>query len=160
MIRILLICLAFALPANAQSLDSGPVTATPWADYELSVTLFNAGDRVTAGCVMYRGQFRARLLLTARPNQPGDGAPALFGSLQETVARPINEWLAGDRDDWINAMTCARDWAARNDDPDLPRAQFAAAYEDVLAGFDGLIASVPAAAELRAMRTANGLPNR
>lgn len=109
---------------------------------------------------MYRGQFRARLTLLANPNQPEDAGPALFASLSETVARPINQWLGGDRDDWIAAMQCARKWAAENDDPTYPRRRYGNIHANVLAGLDELIASIPPKAELRAQRRAAGLRNR
>ncbi|MEJ6391086.1 hypothetical protein [Gymnodinialimonas ulvae] len=159
MFRWILICVVLALPVQAQTLSPAPMTSSPWDDYTRAAEVFNEGDRLRAGCILYRGQFRARLLLMIRPGR-SDQAQALFASLQETVARPINEWLAGDRDDWISAMTCARTWAATGQDPDFPRTRHAAAYAEVLAGLDGLIASIPSAAELRATRRANGLPNR
>lgn len=67
--------------ALAQNVTPGPITPTAWDDYRRAAELFNAGARVQAGCVMYRGQFRARLMLSADPNQPPDEAPALFASL-------------------------------------------------------------------------------
>jgi len=160
MLRKLLfvLCLFVAAPASAQTLDSGPITSSPWEDYQRAVDMFNEGDRLRAGCVFYRGQFRGRLWVAAGYNR--QEASALVASLQESVGRPINEWLGGDRDDWIAAMTCARNWAAQNDDPDLPRRRYAQAYAETLAGLDGLIAGIPPAAELRRIRTANGLTNR
>ena len=157
LILLFLLCPTFAL---AQQVQPGAMTASAWTDYQRAAELFNAGARVQAGCVMYRGQFRARLLLLAEPNQPPDGAPALFASLSETVARPINQWLGGDRSDWIAAMTCARDWAANNSDPDYPRQRYGKEHGQVLAGLNELIASIPPAAELRKQRRAAGLPNR
>ncbi|WP_189367448.1 hypothetical protein [Tateyamaria omphalii] len=138
----------------------GPITPTAWDDYSRAAELFNEGQRVRAGCVMYRGQFRARVMLLADPNQSPDGGPALFASLNETVAKPINQWLGGDRDDWIAALKCARAWAAQNDDPDYPRRRHGAIHADVLAGLDELIAAIPSKSELRAQRRAAGLPNR
>ena len=90
--------------ASAQDLQPGPMTPSAWTDYQRAAELFNAGQRLQAGCVMYRGQFRARLMLLAEPNLPEDGAQALFASMNDAVARPINQWLGGDRDDWIAAM--------------------------------------------------------
>ncbi len=146
--------------ALAQNLTPGPMTPSAWDDYRRAAELFNEGARVEAGCVMYRGQFRARLMLLAERNLPSDGAPALFASLSEAVGRPINQWLAGDRDDWIAAMECARDWAEKNEDPDYPRRRYGAVHDRVLAGLNELIASVPPSAELRKQRRAAGLPNR
>ncbi|WP_299600473.1 hypothetical protein [uncultured Tateyamaria sp.] len=146
--------------AIAQGVKPGPITPTAWDDYRRAAELFNAGARVQAGCVMYRGQFRARLMLLADPDQSSDGGPALFASLNETVARPINQWLGGDRDDWIAALECARKWAAENDDPAYPRGRFGAIHANVLAGLDELIAAIPPKSELRAQRRSAGLPNR
>ncbi|WP_299722100.1 hypothetical protein [uncultured Tateyamaria sp.] len=157
LLALLLLCPTLAF---GQSVQPGPITPTAWTDYQRAAELFNAGERVQAGCVMYRGQFRARLLLLANPNQPPDGAPALFASLSEVVARPINEWLGGDRRDWIAAMECARDWAQNNSDPDYPRRRYGKQHAEVLSGLNQLIASIPPAAELRKQRRANGLPNR
>lgn len=154
---ILLFCPTLAF---AQAVTPGPITPSAWDDYAQAAKLFNAGNRVQAGCVMYRGQFRARLLLLANPNQPPDGGPALFASLNETVARPINQWLGGDRDDWVEAVTCARKWAAENDDPDYPRRRYGKVHANVLAGLDELIASLPSKSKLRAQRRSAGLPNR
>ena len=148
------------LAASAQDLTPGPMTPSAWDDYRRAAELFDAGQRLQAGCVMYRGQFRARLMLLADPDQPQDGGPALFASLNEVVGRPINQWLGGDRDDWIAAMECARDWAAENDDPDYPRRRHARIHAQVLSGLEDLIASIPPAEELRAQRRAAGLPNR
>ena len=158
--RLLAAMLLWPTLLAAQGLNPGPITPSAWADYQRAAELFNAGERVQAGCVMYRGQFRARLMLLVEPDLPEDGARALFASLNETVARPINQWLGGDRNDWIAAMTCARNWAATNSDPDYPRRRHSAAHAQVLAGLDDLIASIPPAAELRKQRRANGLRNR
>ena len=156
----LLFILLWPGTALAQSLTPGPVTASAWTDYQRAAELYNAGQRLKAGCVMYRAQFRARLMLLAEPGQASDGAPALFASLNDEVARPINQWLGGDRDDWIAAMECARDWAVANDDPDYPRRRHAAAHARVLEGLNELIASIPPASELRKQRRAAGLQNR
>ena len=161
MIRVVLaLIVLWPAMAFAQGLTSGPITPSAWADYQRAAELYNAGQRLQAGCVMYRGQFRARLLLLAKPNQPPDGAPALLASLNETVGRPINQWLGGDRDDWIAAMECARNWAMENDDPDYPRRRYGRQHAEVLAGLEQLIVSIPPAAELRKQRRAAGLRNR
>lgn len=161
MMRNILIAL-FLWPATAlaQDLRPGPMTASPWDDYSRAAQLFNAGQRLQAGCVMYRGQFRARLMMLADPNLPPDGAPALFASLNEMVARPINQWLGGDRDEWIAVIECARDWARNNDDPDYPRRRYGTEHARVLSGLEELITAIPPKAELRAQRRAAGLPNR
>ena len=158
--RLFFLLLLWPAATLAQSLTPGPITPSAWTDYQRAAELYNAGQRLQAGCLMYRGQFRARLMLLAEPKLPPDGAPALFASLSETVGRPINQWLGGDRDDWIAAMECARDWAVANDDPDYPRRRYGAQHAQVLDGLNQLIASIPPNAELRKQRRAAGLPNR
>jgi hypothetical protein len=152
-----LLVLVWALPAGAQALDPGP--ATPFDDVVAAAERFEAGERRLAGCLLYRAQFRARLLAAVDP-AAGAEMGALMGSMMEVVGRPINEWLGGDRDDWIDAMTCAADWARTADDPLVPRAAAPRARARTLAGLEGLIASIPPADELRRQRAANGLANR
>jgi hypothetical protein len=139
-----------------------PPGAHPLEDYSAAVARFNAGDQLTAGCLFYRGQYRYRVHLAARPDLPPDGDPALMGALNEQVGRPINEWLGGNKDDWLAAMDCAIGWAEANDDAMTPRAQFPQAHAEVLSGFVDFRDSVAAMdpAELRAQRDAAGLPNR
>ncbi len=156
------LALLLALPAAAQtSIDVWPAMADPVEDYELAVEMFHRGDRQVATCLFYRGQFRARLFVAARPNLPPDGAPALYASLNEVVGAEINGWAAGDVEKWAEAMECALRWAETTDDPQTPRVAHAAAHARVTGGLRELIAHVRASADdIRAQRAANGLENR
>lgn len=160
-----LACLAcLAGPASAQSVDiSGyPLGPHPADDYVTAVEAFNAGERLEGVCLFYRGQFRFRTHLSARPAAVAAGEGALMGSLNESVGRPLNEWAGGDRDDWLAVLDCGLGWAAAADDPFTPRAAFPAAWAEQRAGFQALrdqIAST-SRAEIRSKRAAAGLPNR
>ena len=39
----------------------------------------------------------------------------LFSALTEQVGRPVNEYIAGNVDEWLAAMQWALDWDAAND---------------------------------------------
>ena len=157
--------LAFVLSASAAvaetRIDRWPARDEPVEDYQRAIELFEQGERQVATCLFYRGQFRARLYLAARPGLPPDGAPALYASLNDVVGSEINLWAAGDVEDWAEAMDCALSWAETADDPVTPRAVHGAEYDRVAAGLRDLISHVRAnAAQIRAERTARGLENR
>jgi hypothetical protein len=159
------LCLALVLAAGAAQaetrIDAFPAMGEPFEDYERAVALFHEGDRQIATCLFYRGQFRSRLYIAARPGLPPDGAPALYASLNDVVGSEINLWAAGDVDAWAAAMDCALEWARTADDPVTPRAVHAAEYDRVARGLGDLIAHVRANAEgIRAERASRGLENR
>jgi len=158
-------CLALVLMAGAAGaetrIDAWPARGEPVEDYRLAVELFERGDRQVATCLFYRGQFRARLYIAARPGLPPDGAPALYASLNDVVGSEINLWAAGDVEDWAEAMECALRWAETADDPVTPRAVHAAQYDRVASGLRDLIVHVRETAdEIRAERAARGFENR
>lgn len=71
----------------------------------------NAGRMLDAGKLWYATSIRWRTLAAIDP-QP-DRAPAIMGSLQEMMGRPINEWLGGDLRDWLAAVDWAIAWDRR-----------------------------------------------
>lgn len=155
--------LALTLPAAALaqiSVDE-PVAGHPAGDYRRAAELFEAGSREQAVCLFYRGQYRFRVHLAARPELAPSGDPALFASLNEVVGRPLNEWAGGDPQTWAEAIACALDWARGNDDPFTPKAEFASEHARVVEGLAGLLDHVRNSAdEIAAERAARGLPNR
>lgn len=160
---LLLACLAAPALAQAPIDISGyPLGAHPADDYATAVQVFNAGEPLEGACLFYRGQFRYRVHLTARPEAVAEGEDALFGSLSETVGRPLNEWIGGDKDDWLAVLDCGLAWVDASDDPFTPRAEFPEAWAEQLAGFQELRDMVAAQSveDLRAQREAAGLPNR
>lgn len=153
-----LLALGHAHPASAQvDVSSCPVASHPAEDYQEAVAVFNAGERLTGACLFYRGQYRFRVYLAARPELDPSGEGALMASLNEGVGRPVNEWLGGDVDEFLAVL----DWAARLDDPLTPKATFGAAHDEVRAGLEELRHMVAAASEVvREQRRLNGLPDR
>ena len=130
-------------------------------DYRRASELFGAGRREEASYWFYRGQFRYRVHLEARPSLDPSGDPALFASLNETLGRPINEWAFGDLPALAATLDRVLEWQAANDDAFTPKAEFVAAHEEVRAGLEALKAHVLAERDaIQAQRKANGLPNR
>ena len=145
------------LAAHAQDLATGH----PAADYQRAAELWRAGQRTEAAYWFYRGQFRARVHLLARPDLPPSGDRAAFGALNETLGRPINEWLFGSIPEALAVMDRVLAWHAAEDDPFTPKAGFPAAHAATRAGLAQLRARTAAEADaIRRQRAANGLPNR
>jgi hypothetical protein len=129
--------------------------------YVLAVRLFEAGRRDEAVFWFYVGQLRYRIRLACHPDLAPDTEPALFGSLQETVGRRINEHAGGDPRAWAAAMERALAWDAATHNGFEPRAPCRAAIADQRRGLQGLSAHVRNnEAQIRRDRTASGLPNR
>ena len=100
------------------------------------------------------------LRLFGEADAAGEGA--LFDALGESVGRPLNEWIGGDKDDWLAVLDCGLAWVDASDDPFTPRAAFPEAWAEQREGFQALrddVAALPAE-DLRASREAAGLPNR
>ena len=143
------------------SIAQFPLAEHPAGDYERAAREFETGDKAEATCLFYRGQYRFRVHLAARPDLPPSGDPALMASLNDVLGRTINEWAGGDPDVWVDAMECALDWAQENDDPFTPKAEFASAHEATAEGLAGLVETVRSSKEeIRAERAARGLENR
>ena len=129
--------------------------------YILASRLYAANRKDEAVFWFYAGQLRYRIRLACHPDLAPDTEPALFGSLQETVGRPVNEYGFGD----LTALPLAMDrvlvWDAASRNGFEPKAACAAAIADQRRGLGQLIAQVRADPDaIRRQRTANGLPNR
>jgi len=133
----------------------------PAFHYVLAARLFEANRKDEAGFWFYAGQLRYRIRLACHPNLRRDIEPALFGSLQETVGRPINEYVAGSTSGWAATMERALAWDAATHNGFEPRAPCRAAIADQRRGLGELIAHVRENGDqIRRDRAANGLPNR
>jgi hypothetical protein len=129
--------------------------------YILANRLLAANRKDEAVFWFYAGQLRYRIRLACHPDLAPDVEPALFGSLQETVGRPINEYAGADPAAWAAAVERARAWDAATHNGYEPKAACAAAIADQRAGMGQLIAHLRANPdEIRRQRAANGLPNR
>src|SRR5690606_29124085 len=135
-------------------------TLHPSALYVLAARLLAEGRGQEAANWMYAGQLRYRFMILAG----GDAAQEdeiLFSALSETVGRPVNEYIAGDVDEWLAAMQWALDWDEANDNAQTSKSDHAATLDGVRAGLLGLMAQVEANREnIPREREANGLPNR
>ncbi|AUM75783.1 hypothetical protein [Paracoccus jeotgali] len=166
----LLLCCASLLPGHAQAagnLDGMPSAQIaeqaeslhPSALYVLAARLLGEGKGQEAANWMYAGQIRYRFMLAA----PGAAANdrVLFSALTEQVGRPVNEYIAGDPDEWIAAMEWALAWDEAHANGVTSKAAHSAELAKVRQGLIDLIAEVDSRREeLRRHRIDNGLENR
>lgn len=132
----------------------------PAALYLLASRLLAEGKGQEAANWMYAGQLRYRFLITAE-NDSSSNEGVLFSALSEQVGRPINEYIAGDVDEWLAAMNWALEWDAANGNTVTSKTEHADALASVRSGLEDLIAQVEANREnIPKEREANGLDNR
>lgn len=132
----------------------------PAALYMLSARLLSRGDGQAAANWMYTGQLRYRFLLEVGGPDAGDDA-VLFGALSEQVGRAVNEYIAGDVDEWLAAMDWALAWDAANPNGTTSKSQHGAELAKVRDGLAKLRASVEEERDtIPRERLANGLENR
>ncbi|MEQ8931868.1 MAG: hypothetical protein RIE24_23255 [Silicimonas sp.] len=171
------VMLAFAIMAflahsvsaqSAKDLDSIPTnelietapSAHPFMLYTLSARLLASGNGQDAAKWMYAGQLRYRFMIEALGDAAADER-VLFSALTESVGRPVNEYIAGDPDEWIAAMQFALDWDAVHDNTLTSKTEFASELSGVRSGLAALIDDVAANRQLiHERREAAGLPNR
>jgi hypothetical protein len=125
----------------------------PAALYVMASRLFVAGEAQQAANWMYAGQLRYRFMIAALGETAGNER-VLFSALTEQVGRPVNEYIAGDPDEWIAAMQWALAWDAETENAVTSKSAHAAGLESLIAQVDS------SRAEIREQRTANGLENR
>jgi hypothetical protein len=167
----LLLATAMASAAPAQDVDSFDALSNveieaqatdlhPAALYLLSSRLLAEGKGQEAANWMYAGQLRYRFLITAADDAASEEGP-LFGALSEQVGRPVNEYIAGNVDEWLASMRWALEWDAANDNGVTSKTEHAAALAEVRAGLESLIDQVEDNREtIPREREANGLENR
>ncbi|WP_152658661.1 hypothetical protein [Devosia chinhatensis] len=132
----------------------------PAALYVLAARLLAAGEGQEAANWMYAGQLRYRFLITVG-GEEGRDESILFSALTEQVGRPVNEYIAGDVDEWLAAMRWALDWDDANPNSITSKTEHAAALTEVRDGLERLIETVEAERDIiPQQREANGLENR
>ncbi len=132
----------------------------PGAMYILAARLLEEGRGQEAANWMYAGQLRYRFMLEAGPD-PMQQETLQFNALSEQVGRPVNEYIAGDVDEWIAAMEWALEWDAAHDNAITSKTEHAELLERVRAGLQSLIDKVDANRDsIPTEREANGLDNR
>jgi hypothetical protein len=159
---------AFALAACGSAVANGnaaapdaALAALPWAGfYQKAGEEFQVGRRDEAVTLFYVGQLRGRIIVQCQ-NLPPDREPALLASLNDTLGQPINEYAGGSPAGWAAAIDRALAFDAVHPDPNAPSPECRAERERQRAGLtelrDHILANV---IEIRAQRTASGLPNR
>lgn len=129
--------------------------------YILATRLLAANRRDEAVFWFYAGQLRYRIRLACHPDLAPDVEPALFGSLQETVGRPVNEYGFGDPPALVATLERVLAWDAATHNGFEPKAACAAQIAQQREGLGQLIRHArDNAADIRRERAANGLPNR
>ena len=127
------------------------------AYFQKARTNWAEGKRDEAVFWLYVAQLSFRASLAAYPDQDPTGAPALFGSLMETVGRPINEYAFGD----IPQLLATIDRALAFDEAHANRSIPDAVHRQTRAGLIVLHDEIKRTAEvIRKQRTANNLENR
>mgnify|MGYP000869253708 FL=1 len=167
----LLVATALPLPAQAQDpaafetmstaqIEAEAASLHPAALYVLASRLLAEGKGQQAANWMYAGQLRYRFMIAAKGEAARDDR-ILFSALTEQVGRPVNEYIAGDPDEWIAAMRWALEWDAATDNAVTSKTEFAVQLAEIRAGLADLIAKVDSSRdEIREQRAANGLENR
>jgi hypothetical protein len=132
----------------------------PAALYVLAGRLLTEGKGQEAANWMYAGQLRYRFLLEAEGASGHDEA-ALFTALSEQVGRPVNEYIAGDVDEWLAAMDWALEWDAANDNALTSKEKNAAALAETRNGLESFRDTVEDQRDtIPEERQHNGLENR
>ncbi len=109
----------------------------------------------------YRGQLRYRIYLSAHPELPPDGEPAISASMNSMLGEPINRYAFGDISKLAATLGRVLAWHDANDDPFTPKAKFAAAHKQQRDGLAELRAKILAErGAIHEQRRKNGLPNR
>ncbi|MGQ4273076.1 hypothetical protein [Terrihabitans sp. B22-R8] len=144
---VLTTVLLAASPAMASSLALIPAKGHPVEDYQRARDLFASGDKEMATCLFYRGQYRFRVRLKARPELDPAGEPAAFGALSETIGKPIRDWAGGDPAQWAASIRCALDWIETHDDPFTPRLSHSEAHREAETGLRSLLEQISSGAK-------------
>ncbi|WMD18172.1 hypothetical protein RAS12_16085 [Achromobacter seleniivolatilans] len=146
---------------SPQDVEERLAQSHPSELYVHALQLFEQGRKDEAVKWFFAGQLRFRYLLIANPGLPEDDEPAAMDALNATVGSSINEWAAGEPNDWADAMQAALDWDARYPNPTTPKDKYAHALEETRAGLASLIQQIRDNVDMiREQRTEAGLENR
>nr|WP_314074130.1 hypothetical protein [uncultured Roseococcus sp.] len=133
----------------------------PSAYYIEATRLLGQGAPDDAVFLFYLGQLRFRTHLTARPERGRAGDGPLFGSLSESVGRPINEYAFGDLPALLATLDAVLAYDRQVPDRFTPPSEFPEAHRQVREGMAAFRENVASRQEeIRRQRQANGLENR
>ncbi|WP_447926859.1 hypothetical protein [Vreelandella sp. EE27] len=106
--------------------------------YQYAAELFSRGDKEEAAFWCYAGQLRYRIHLTARPDLPPSGDPALFASLHSVVGEQINEYLGGEPAIWKATIERVLEWDEMVENAFTPKSEYPEAHAEQRQGLEGL----------------------
>lgn len=133
----------------------------PAALYVLAARLLAQGQGQEAANWMYAGQLRYRILITATKQAAGSNDRTLFSALTEQVGRPVNEYIAGNPDEWIAAINWALEWDEANPNRLVDKAEQASTINEIRKGLATFRDDIDSRRdEIARERTKNGLGNR
>lgn len=133
----------------------------PAALYTLAMKLFEDGNKDEAVFWFYAGQLRYRFFLKASKNLEKTGDSALFGSLSETIGKPINEYAYGDIPKLLRTIDKVLEWDAATPNKTTSKTVHASELKQIRDGLISMSKKIEASKEqIRKQREANGLPNR
>jgi len=128
--------------------------------YVLASRLFGHGEKDEAVFWFYAGQLRFRALNACHPEQASSGGAALLSALQSSVGQVMNEYIGGYPRRWAATIRQAIAWDETNPDgPETDEACADAVAEQRTGARDLSDRIERSPDEIRAQRTANGLPN-
>lgn len=141
-------------------IDTAP-SQHPAALYVLAARLMGQGRQREAAGWMYAGQLRYRFMLMATNAGASSNDGALFSSLTQQVGRPVNEYIAGNADEWIAAIDWALEWDKKSDNLTTSKTEHANHLEAVRQGLVKLQQQIGEQREkIARQREKNGLENR
>jgi hypothetical protein len=145
---LLFITIALLLSWNANSIALEPKDIQEWpraaaeealpsanpSDYYVYASrLLHEGDHEGAAFWYYVGEIRYRFYLAANPKLSESGAPALFGSLHESVGSMVSDWTRANPEAASNQLQRALDWDASKDNTTTSKSEHAKEWNAVRA---------------------------
>ncbi len=124
----------------------------------LAKRLFETGKQDESVFWFYLGQLRYRAYLAAHPDLDPTGEPALFTSLMDVLGRPVNQYAFGDIPELARTLDRVLAWDDAHPDDYAPPSPTRSGVKDGLKKMRAKI--IAEQDDIRANRTANGLPNR
>ena len=124
---------------SIEALEEAAPSAHPMNLYLLAGKLHANGESERSLFWFYAGQIRYRFHLLANPDLDPSGDPALFGSLQELVGRPINQMAARNTDVWIQSIEEAIEWDKKHPNELTSKIDHASEYQEVHNGLAKLL---------------------
>lgn len=127
-----------AFRQQVATLDEGD----PFEFYTAAAEHFREGRLPEAGFLAYVAQMRLRYYLATHPDEPEDGANALFTSLHHTVGAEINAALQEDTAQFLRVLDAAIAYCEGEGGGFFPRVYDPEQYDRLLDGLRGFRANV------------------